>query len=120
MIPCTRCPSTATHWPVATFQRAQKRMRVILKKPVCAEHRVPIVESFLNRHEIAVYRAMFASEQGEAPDLTRSRMLFIPRGETEEDLETAFRLAKEKEALAAGGEGIEIVSSEGPEGLATL
>lgn len=82
---CKKCPKanpmSATHYPQAEFQLGAQGMQIIVDTPVCAEHRVPLVESFLNRHEIAVYSARFEAQYGVKPDITRTKMRFLLVGD---------------------------------------
>jgi hypothetical protein len=99
MVPCEKCPSTATHYPRVYFQRETCRMGVIVQHPRCESHQVPIVESYLNRHEVAVYSARFEAEYGSLPDVTRTKVVFV-LAESQEVKDFLDYLDKSKEARA--------------------
>lgn len=74
---CTKCPSTATHYPRVFFQEGTSRMGILLDTPRCEGHRLPLVEALLNRHEIAVYTERFRLEYGKDPDVTKTRVVWL-------------------------------------------
>lgn len=53
-------------------------MGVLQDRPRCAEHRSPIVETYMSPGEMQVYQARFAYQHGnKLPDPTRTRIVWL-------------------------------------------